>query len=150
MTELSFLIGIEYIHNISLLVTLCINHFSTDCERNTKSSSKNKVCNISWTYLMRWKHWIKNHTGCRCGSIYEEADVIIGLMTRASFVLWLSFYICIIFYFCRLTLSVWFYQLVLLFLKHFLKFYLVALYCDGWNMMRFWLLFAASLKNWPA
>ena len=50
----------------------------------------------------------------------------------------------------RLIASAWLSQLVLYFLKQLLKSYMFASYCDGWNLMRCWLLSAASMHKWTA
>ena len=82
--------------------------------------------------------------------LMDKSEVLITAMTHDSFVWLLLFSICIISSFFMIIPSVWFSQLVLYFFKHLFKLYIVASYCDGWNLMRYFLLPEASLHKWTS
>ena len=112
----------------------------------------NHLPKIVFAILVENASWVGN-IGSRIildvdvvGLIGEE-DWFISAMTCASFVLWFSPYICIRSSLYWLIPSEWLSQFVLFFFNHLLKSYMFASDCDGWNLMIWLLLFAASMHK---
>ena len=126
-----------YTHHLIIGNSLYKPFFITDFSRNIKSSSKNSIFAISLTCFAIWKHWINNHTECRCGRDYGRLIlVLISAITRAIFGWWFLPLIWIRYSLYILIPSVWLCQLVLCFFKHLLESYIFASDRDGWNLMR--------------
>ena len=82
--------------------------------------------------------------------LMDEEDWLSSAITHANFRWWSLLSIFIILSFCILIPSVWLSQFVIFFFKHLLKSYMSDSYCDGWNLMRCWLISVDYMHKWTA
>ena len=104
MTELSLIIGIEYICNISSLITLRINHFYHWFCKGIPNRLPKQLFALSAEHALQDRNsGIRIILGVNVIGLMNEVDELISSMTHDSFGWWILLSICIRYSLCGLT-----------------------------------------------